>query len=100
MTVSFKFSESVVRETGNAYYDAFLGIAIQSLCYLVLYPLEMVQIRMAVDVESKRLHANIGDCVRKMMKMEGYKSFVRGVMLGLVNFASNALLIRQLVTQF
>lgn len=73
-------------------------MAVSSCVYALLYPFELVQIRMLAQLGRERFYTNARECLWKMRKNEGAKSLFRGFSLGYVNFISQVFFVKEMIS--
>ncbi|XP_027712552.1 LOW QUALITY PROTEIN: calcium-binding mitochondrial carrier protein SCaMC-1-like [Vombatus ursinus] len=70
------------------------GIIAQTL----VYPLEVLKTRLALDSTSR--YTRISNCVQKMLKYEGYKTFYKGYVPNIIPYAGVDLAVFELLKNF
>ena len=81
----------------NKLTESIVKGLVGSAGYMLIYPLENVNLRMSVDLEQDRYYSNIRDCIKKIKKHEGAKALYRGFGVASLHLLSQYFLIQTLI---
>jgi hypothetical protein len=68
-------------------YNDSLSVGLGLLGYALLYPLEIIQLHMSVEVEQRRFYPSARECLSKIKRNHGLKTLYRGFFYGSGLFA-------------
>lgn len=68
LTTAVKVPNYVLSSRDELGIEKMISLGVGLLGYIVLYPIEMINMRMCSEIEKQRFYGNVRECVSKIKK--------------------------------